>query len=325
MDLKDLCAAAYSDGTVPSAAPPEKRVRNGRRYTAGRTSIPDDKTALFERQTKSWADIAAYDIDATSAIHTESNIARRPRKPNFVSKIRFDITEVVVTTKPDEETKMSTTDTMTALTHDDLKTLKDELSAQFKLEIGSAVSEMSGNSTQQTSNDAFQANINEQMRVQNKVMTETMTTMKEMMMSMKELMESKTKAYDRSSEDEEDYFSGDSNRDEEPDMEEDQDDFREVTDFDRNDNEEIEDPSTSSPKRSKRSAPRTQGESPAAKKSNSQPAGGNGGRGGRGKGGRVRERTPPPKRNGRRSVRKNLELHYQPLSTSNASSTSGLN
>ena len=65
MDLKDLCAAAYSDGTAPSAAAPERKIRNRR---SNRNDQP--KTALFERQTKSWADIAAYNIDATTAIHT---------------------------------------------------------------------------------------------------------------------------------------------------------------------------------------------------------------------------------------------------------------
>ncbi len=51
-------------------------------------------------------------------------------------------------------------------------------------------------------------------------------------------------------------------------------------------------------------------------------------RGGRGRGaaaGRVRERTPPPRKASKKTVRKNLELHYEPLSMSNATSTSGLN
>ena len=146
--------------------------------------------------------------------------------------------------------------------------------------------------------------------------------MKEMMMSMKELMESKTKAYDRSSDDNDNYRSDYSEGEEEPAMEEDQDDFKEVTEFNNTDIDDINDTVSSSPKRSKRSAPRTNGESPAAKKSHSRLSGAKG----RGAGGRVRDRTPPPpKRNGRRSIRKNLELQYQPLSMSNATSTSGLN
>jgi hypothetical protein len=350
MDLKDLCAAAYSDGTAPTAAAPERKVRNRRFNRNEQASIQDDKTALFERQTKSWADIAAYDIDATTAIHTESNVARRPRT-NRRSKIRFDITEVVVPNKPDEETKISTTDTMTALTHDDLRTLKDEISAQLKHEISSAMSEMSTNSTAQTTNEAFQAKINEQinennreMNENNKEMRETMKSMKDMMMSMKQLMESKTQAYDRPSDDEEeDYYDGDSDHEEEPAMEEDSDDFKEdaedskeATKSDGSDNDEIDDPSTSEHKsesgsrRSKRSATRPKGESPAGKKANSLPTTGRtaSGRGGRGRGaaaGRVRERTPPPRKASKKTVRKNLELHYEPLSMSNATSTSGLN
>jgi hypothetical protein len=329
MDLKDLCAAAYTDGTAPTAAAPERKTRTRRFNRNEQQSIPDDKTALYERQTKSWADIAAYDIDATSAIHTESNIARRPRN-NQRSKIRFDITEVVVTNKPDEETKISTTDTVTALTHDDLRTLKDEISAQLKQEISSAMSEITTNSTAQTTNEAFQAKVNEQISENNKEMRDAMKSMREMMMSMKELMESKTHAYDRSSDDDEkDYWDGESEPDEEePAMEEDQEDFKEVTDFEKPIDEEIEEPSMSdnskwesTNKRPKRTATRSQGESPAGKKAHSQLSGGRG----RGKGGRIRERTPPPKKNGKRSLRKNLELHYEPLSMSNATSTSGLN
>jgi hypothetical protein len=329
MDLKDLCAAAYTDGTAPTAAAPERKTRTRRFNRNEQQSIPDDKTALFERQTKSWADIAAYDIDATTAIHTESNIARRPRT-NQRSKIRFDITEVVVVNnKPDEETKISTSDTMTALTHDDLKTLKDEISAQFKHEISSAISEMSTNSAAQTTNEAFQAKINEQINESNKEMRDAMSAMKDMMMSMKELMESKHQSFDKPSDEEEDYLS-ESDEEDEPDMEEDDDEFKEVTEFDKTDNEEIDDPSTSgNSKRSKRYSQRSKGESPAKKKQHSQLAGsqqssGKGGRG-RGAGGRIRERTPPPNKNGRRSLRKNLELHYEPLSMSNATSTSGLN
>ena len=324
MDLKDLCSAAYTDGTAPTASTPERRNRPGRRHQTGQ-NVSEDKTALFERQTKSWADIAAYDIDTASAIHTESNIARRPRNPRFVSKIRFDITEVVVTNKPDEETKISTSDTMTALTHDDLRTLKDEISAQFKQEISSAVSEMSTNSTIQTTNEAFQATINEQMKEHNKEMKDTMKSMREMMMSMKQLLESKTKAYDRSS-DSDSYYDKHSDR-EEPEENDDLDEFKEVTTFDNteDENEEMTEPSSagtskSAKQRAKRSAPRSKGESPASKKQHSRLAPGGMGRG-RGAG-RIRETSPI---SARRSVRKKLELSYQPLSMSNATSTSGLN
>ena len=116
------------------------------------------------------------------------------------------------------------------------------------------------------------------------------------MMSMKELMESKTKAYDHSSDDNGSYYRTDSEK-EEPPMEEDSDDFKDVTTFDQTEDEreDIDDPSDTgshkpaSSKRTKRSATRSNGESPAAKKQHSRLQ--DGGKG-RGRGGRTREKSP---------------------------------
>ncbi len=97
-----------------------------------------------------------------------------------------------------------------------------------------------------------------------------MSAMKEMMMSMKKMMESKHQTFDRPSDKEEDYYR-DSDPEDEPDMEEDDDEFKVVTDFDKTNNDEIDDPSTSgSSKQTKRYSQRTKGESPAKKKQHSQ-------------------------------------------------------
>jgi hypothetical protein len=339
MDLKDLCATAYDDGTAPVATSPERRSRNrkGGRATS-QTVTNEDKSSLFERQTKSWADIAAYDVEAISKTHTETNIARRPRNAvRFKSHIRFDIPEVVVTnnTKPDEETKISTQDGMTALTQDDLRSMKEEINAQMKLEISSAISELSINSAAKSTNEAFEARINEEMKEHNKEMKDTMKSMQAMMMSMQQFLESKTHAYDRNSDDDENYYDNEDDQQEEQEADEDpiEDDgsddasFKEVQQFPTtqdDDKMESSPPQKKPPKQgAKRDAARAKGESPAAKKGGSYwdtVLNSNGP--GRGRGGR---KPDPPKPTKRRSLRKNLDEHFKPLSTSNAASSSGLN
>jgi len=223
---------------------------------------------------------------------------------------------------------------MTALTQDDLRSMKEEISAQFKLEISSAISELSINSAAKSTNEAFQASINNQMKEHNKEMKDTMKSMQAMMMSMQQLLESKTHAYDRNSDGDDYYYKGsdqEEQSDEDPLEDSDRSDgtsFKEVQDFDRDDKMQSSPPRHQNKrvnKPTKRGAPKTKGESPAAKRSQSNFSSlrnSNAGPG-RGRGGRVPE---PPRQSTRRSLRKNLdENYYTPLSMSNATSTSGLN
>ena len=73
---------------------------------------------------------------------------------------------------------------MTALTQDDLRSMKEEINAQMKLEISSAISELSINSAARSTNEAFKAQINEEMKEHNKELKDTMKSMQGMMMSM---------------------------------------------------------------------------------------------------------------------------------------------
>jgi hypothetical protein len=207
---------------------------------------------------------------------------------------------------------------MTLLTQDDLKTLKDEICAQFKDAISSAIS---GMSTASTSNDAFQSGINDQIKEHNREMHETMHAMKSMMMSMQRFVETVMPRKPRSNSDGSDSTS-----------------FKDVTQFEETllpqTSETTEDPPITQEHDDtddrmdadgyftqpsiKRRAPTSQGASPAAKRTINSPdrraAGrnGDGGRGGRG---------PPP----RRSVRQNLTNQFEPLATSKAPLSNGLN
>jgi hypothetical protein len=187
-NIRDLCAVAYSDGTSPTATDPERRERP---QTNRNTN--DEKSALYSKQSKSWADVAGLETDDASNTHTESNIARRlPRNVQFRSRIKFDIQEVVVDPdKPDDETKITANDAMTALTQEDLKSLKDDIKSQIKDEISTAISEMSMPTATATesSNAAFQAEVTNQMKEYNREMRATMSSMQQMMMSMKRFVE----------------------------------------------------------------------------------------------------------------------------------------
>jgi len=185
-DIRDLCTVAYSDGTTPVATDPERRERGANRGST------DEKTALYSKQSKSWADVAGLEMDDASNTHTESNIARRlPRNVQFRSRIRFDIQEVVVDPDTaDEETRITANDGMTVLTQDDLKSLKEEICAQFKDEISTAISEMSIPTVATASSNAdFQKAITTQMQAHNRDMQTTMASMQSMMMSMKRFVE----------------------------------------------------------------------------------------------------------------------------------------
>jgi hypothetical protein len=189
-NMQDLCSTVYTDGTNPVASDPEPRVRQPR-HARGQN---DDKTALFDKQSKSWADITRHDNDEDSGNYTTSNIAKRvPNVVRFKSKVRFEITEVLVDTTPtpeaDEDTKMSATDGLTTITQDDLRTMKDELCAQFKDEISSAISGMSSSSEAKTSNEQFQSQITDQITRHNDEMHETMKSMRSMMTSMHRMVE----------------------------------------------------------------------------------------------------------------------------------------
>ena len=81
---------------------------------------------------------------------------------------------------------------MTVLTQDDLKSLKEEICAQLKDEISTAISEMSTPNTAAgtvPSNAAFQTAISRQMQEHNREMKATMSAMQKMMMSMKRFVE----------------------------------------------------------------------------------------------------------------------------------------
>jgi hypothetical protein len=188
-NMKDLCAAVYNDGTAPVANEPETKIRKHR----SQRGPSAEKCALFDQQSKSWADITRHDQDADSGNFTASSIAKRiPTVVRFQSKVRFDIVDVLVdNTKPDldDETKMTATDGLTTITQDDLRTMKDELSAQFKDEISSAISEMSNNSEARTSNDQLQKTINDQITQHNNAMLENMQSMRSMMQSMQTFVE----------------------------------------------------------------------------------------------------------------------------------------
>jgi hypothetical protein len=68
--------------------------------------------------------------------------------------------------------------------------MKDELSAQFKDELSSAISKMSTNSEARTSNETFQSNITAQITKHNSDMHETMKSMRIMMQPMQTFIES---------------------------------------------------------------------------------------------------------------------------------------
>lgn len=188
-NMQALCASVYTDGTAPVATDPEPKIRKPRPSRG----FTDEKSALFDRQSKSWADITRHDQDADSGNFTSSSIAKRvPNVVRFQSKVRFDIVDVLVPSpKPDDDddTKMTTTDGLTMITQDDLRTMKDELSAQFKDELSSAISEMSNNSEARTSNDKIQSAITDQINQHNIEMHETMKSMRSMMQSMQSFVE----------------------------------------------------------------------------------------------------------------------------------------
>jgi hypothetical protein len=297
-DMRDLCAAIYSDGTAPSASDPDNPIRS----TNSRNRIPDSASALFDRQSKSWADVAGQEDNSTSNF-TASNIARRPpRNVQFKSKIRFDIQEVVLDNEKtdEEETRTTTNDNMTILTQDDLRTLKEEICAQFKDEISTAISEMSSPTEQTTTNAALQQSITNQIQEHNKEMKETMQAMKMMMLSMQRFVES---AMPESKHSDAESSRSDDNS------------FKEVTNFDHSDIEMAGPPEPpletlllTQP--SKRRAIHSKGESPDAKRQQPRTKGGRGGRGDAGR------------HNNRRSSRIN---HYEPLAMSFEPSSSGSN
>jgi hypothetical protein len=316
-NMRDLCAVAYDDGTSPSASIPGRRDRH--HPTDG---LNDDKSALFSKQTKSWADIAGQETDEASNTHTDSNIARRPpRNVQFRSRIRFDIQEVAIEhDKPDDETKITANDALTALTHDDLKSLKDELRAQFKDEISTAISEMSIPSNHVHSNDAFQLEITNQMKEHNREMKAQMLAMQNMMLSMKRFVENAMPDI-RSQKSDDSACSNDTN-------------FQDVTTFQsdtemRNQNHSSDQDSEPEfiTQPAKRRAAHSKGESPSAKRTQTREhdARRGGGRSsGRGRGGRSDASITNASNTSRRSNRIRHQNSYEPLTTTgDALSSSG--
>jgi hypothetical protein len=326
-NIRDLCTVAYSDDTSPLAANPERRDR-----TQSNRSTNDDKSALYSKQSKSWADVAGLETDNASNTHTESNIARRlPRNVQFRSRIKFDIKEVVVDPdKTDDETKITANDGMTVLTQDDLKSFKDEIRAQFKDELSTAISAISTPTahTSAVSNADFQLAITNQMQAYNREMNATMSSMQSMMMSMKRFVE---KAMPDIRDDRTESSHGPDDLD-----------FHRVSKFpipsnltkqkspsplpdsdidNDNDSEYLTQPT-------KRRAARPKGESPAAKRSPSpsywDPVPGNKGRGdGPGRGGRGTTGSDASRRSDR--IQNQTSNSFQPLAMSDAQSYSGSN
>ena len=112
--IRDLCTAAYDDGTAPIATDATSKSSRPPR-AAYRPSKTEDRTPLFEQQSKSWADITKAESDDDTSKFTSSTIAKRfPRVVKFKSKIRFDDNED--DSKEEDATKCSAIDTATAAT-----------------------------------------------------------------------------------------------------------------------------------------------------------------------------------------------------------------
>jgi hypothetical protein len=178
--MKDLCAAAYSDGTLPVASDPKQKECTPGRHQLHYDEKSSAKSTLFDKQSKSWADVAGLEVDTASNTHTESNSARQhPRDVQFRSKVTFH----------EVETKLSANNGLTVLTRDNLTSMKDEICAQFKDELSSAISEMSINSDYKTANKAFRLDMNKQIQAHNQEMKDTMHAMKTMMVSIQQFVE----------------------------------------------------------------------------------------------------------------------------------------
>jgi hypothetical protein len=270
--VKQLCASVYKDGTDPVASDPEPKPRQ-HRQSHGQS---DEKSALFDRQSRSWADISRLDNDEDSGNYTSSNIAKRiPAVVRFASKVHFDITEVAIDTaaalpEANDETIMSNTDGLTNITQDDLRSMKDELCAQFKDELSTAISEMSS-ADARSSNEQFQESIKAQITLHNQEMHETMKSMRLMMSSMQLFVESTLTVAKHDSDSSRGSIFHDSRLQQ-------SDDDSPVT---RSDSECPDSPMLTQPQ-SKRKSSVSKGESPASKLAHTR-----GGRnGGRGRGGR---------------------------------------
>jgi hypothetical protein len=228
-------------------------------------------------------------------------------------------------TSDEVETKLSGNDGQTVLTQDDLASLKEEICAQFKAEISSTISELSIPSEYKTYTETIQAGMNEQIQEHNKEMKETMTAMRTMMLTMQKFVEASMPKRRRSNSndseqrnrDDSDRMSDDRNNDDNLSQRSD-DSFGEVTNFPKPD-DTASPTATRSPDEndfilqpSKRRAPLTKGESPAAKRTQSAPKGGRGGRGS------AAGRVGPW-----RSLRTNLSNQFEPLASSEANLSSG--
>jgi hypothetical protein len=191
--IRDLCTAAYDDGTAPVATDtPTKSSRPPR--ASYRTNDSEDRTPLFEQQSKSWADITRAEGDDDTKF-TSSTIAKRfPRVVKFKSKIRFDDGDD--DSKEEETTKCSAIDTATAatsITIEDLHAMETRIEARIrghesKLEtkmkddIGTAISDLSSNNQ-----ESFQHTITTQIAKHNAQILVTMKSMERMMQAMQQL------------------------------------------------------------------------------------------------------------------------------------------
>jgi hypothetical protein len=144
--MRDICRAAFMGGHIPKPTADEP-------VRPDRTSQPkqsDARSVLFDKQSKSWADIAKDETGDDTTTHTETNIARRPpRFVKFQSRIRFE--------DNDEATKLSAADSataVTAITQNDLKSFADSLRSEIREEFKSTYSDLSSHtglhSTQQS-------------------------------------------------------------------------------------------------------------------------------------------------------------------------------
>jgi hypothetical protein len=193
--IRDLCTAAYDDGTSPIAT--DTPTKSSRPPRNRRSSDSEDRSPLFEQQSKSWADITRADDDDTSKF-TSSTIAKRfPRVVKFKSKIRFDDGDD--DSKEEENTKCSAIDTATAatsITIDDLHAMESRIEAKIRCqeskienkmkdEIGTAISDLSSNNQ-----ESFQHTITTQIAKHNAQILITMKSMERMMKAMQTLTSS---------------------------------------------------------------------------------------------------------------------------------------
>ena len=212
--LKDLCSSIYDDGTMPIASATEKIPKKNNMYMSNKS----ERNELFDTQCKSWAELTKGHNADEATTHSESNIARRPPRTVFISKVRFgDKREIDMQTQSsanDNQMSASVTEsttnmtTVTNITQDDLTAMEQRINIrndQQKKEsddaLSTAISALSAMSESATeaSQATFLANLDSrwdkqeiQIEQHNAQMQSTMNSMQEMMNAMKQFVQAAT-------------------------------------------------------------------------------------------------------------------------------------